>query len=466
MSDGGPGIAARPRERRGRTAGGLFALIALLTLLGVSRSVWAQDSHYWSEQYGTRSNLLGGAVVGSPQDLSTTFYNPAGLAWMKTESFLLSARAFEFQSLRIQEDGGTFTDLTSDKLGTAPSLFAGTFPRNWVTGTLAYSFLTRQRFDFRFNNWQTDPSAVSGDSVTTNLFLDAKVSEDWGGLTWSRPVGEVGVGVTLYGAYRSQRGRSEILSQPTSSGDPGVAGTTVNDYRYSHFRMLAKVGVYWEWDRASVGVTFTTPGLGLFGSGKASYYRSLVPTDPDVVVSAVTESYVENDLSADYQSPASVAIGGRYAFGRNALYIAAEWFDAVEAHRVMDAPGLPASGVGSTLTSTLTQEARSVLNLALGYEYSPRQGLTFYGSFLTDASSHTDNPDASHSFSTWDIYQFTGGAAFTFMNTDFTLGLSFGGGEEALGFQADNATEPVLESGKVRYRRVKLFIGFEFGTEG
>ena len=38
----------------------------------------AQDAHYWSQQYGTRSELLSGAVVGSPQDLSTTFYNPGG----------------------------------------------------------------------------------------------------------------------------------------------------------------------------------------------------------------------------------------------------------------------------------------------------------------------------------------------------------------------------------------------------
>jgi hypothetical protein len=38
----------------------------------------AQDAQYWTYQYGTRANLLGGAVVGSVVDVSATYYNPGG----------------------------------------------------------------------------------------------------------------------------------------------------------------------------------------------------------------------------------------------------------------------------------------------------------------------------------------------------------------------------------------------------
>ena len=85
--------------------GPMFVHVACALLLCGSAA--AQDSHYWSEEYGTRSELLGGAVDGSPQDLSTTFYNPGGLTRLETQSFLLSAQAFEYHWLDVEDLTGT-----------------------------------------------------------------------------------------------------------------------------------------------------------------------------------------------------------------------------------------------------------------------------------------------------------------------------------------------------------------------
>jgi hypothetical protein len=35
-----------------------------------------QDAHYWSNQYGTRSVLLGGTGIGSASDLGANYHNP------------------------------------------------------------------------------------------------------------------------------------------------------------------------------------------------------------------------------------------------------------------------------------------------------------------------------------------------------------------------------------------------------
>ena len=440
-----------------------FAVLLLLGLFACWRSVQAQDSNYWSEQYGTRSELLGGAVVGSPQDLSTTFYNPGGLSRLKTESFLLSAKALEYQRLTAKESSGRFTDLAHDRFGVAPSLFAGTFPRSWTTATLAYSLLTRQRFEFRIDNWTDLATSSFGDSVARNSYIDGRIAEQWGGLTWSRPAGDFGLGATLYGAYRSQRSRIEALEQPQSTGPSGVAVAFVDDYSYWHVRLLAKLGVHWEYEHISVGITFTTPGLPLFGDGKAAAYRSVVPIDSTSGVPTITEAIVANDPSVTYRSPASVAIGGRYGAGRNAFYVTLEWFDSVERYRVLDAPEVPDSGPGSLLGANITQELNSVVNFVVGYEYSPREQLTFYGSFLANFSSSTEDPGAAHTFSTWDIYQFTGGAAFTYQQMDFTLGASVAAGGEELNFQNDVWAAPIIDPVDIRYRRVRFFIGFEFG---
>ena len=51
----------------------VLAAAACLCLAPFARP---QDSHYWTNQYGTRATLLGGAVIGSVLDLSGTYYNP------------------------------------------------------------------------------------------------------------------------------------------------------------------------------------------------------------------------------------------------------------------------------------------------------------------------------------------------------------------------------------------------------
>ena len=58
-------------------------IAATLMLGGLTANVGAQDSHHWTQQYGTRSTLLGGAVIGSASDLSATYYNPGAIPLQK-----------------------------------------------------------------------------------------------------------------------------------------------------------------------------------------------------------------------------------------------------------------------------------------------------------------------------------------------------------------------------------------------
>jgi hypothetical protein len=57
-------------------------LITTLTLLIATSlcELQAQSGHYWTNQYGTRSMLLSGSVIGGVEDLGAVFYNPARLS--------------------------------------------------------------------------------------------------------------------------------------------------------------------------------------------------------------------------------------------------------------------------------------------------------------------------------------------------------------------------------------------------
>ncbi len=61
----------------------------------------AQDSHYWTNQYGTEASLLGGLVVGSKHDLSSTFYNPGTLALTTDQVLTISTDAYQITQVNI-----------------------------------------------------------------------------------------------------------------------------------------------------------------------------------------------------------------------------------------------------------------------------------------------------------------------------------------------------------------------------
>ena len=72
-------LALQKRLERRNMKSILFLILVFIML----SSIYAQDSHYWNLQYGTKSTLLGGAVIGSVTELSATYYNPGAVALFK-----------------------------------------------------------------------------------------------------------------------------------------------------------------------------------------------------------------------------------------------------------------------------------------------------------------------------------------------------------------------------------------------
>ena len=78
-------------------------------LLGLTLSIClcsgaqAQDAHYWSQHYATRGVLLGGAVIGSADDLGATFYNPGLMAWVNQREVLLGSNVYEYTTVRAKD---------------------------------------------------------------------------------------------------------------------------------------------------------------------------------------------------------------------------------------------------------------------------------------------------------------------------------------------------------------------------
>jgi hypothetical protein len=394
----------------------------------------AQDSQYWTLQYGPVAELLGGVVVGSTRDLSATYYNPGALALAKAPSLLASVQSFEAVSLRA-ETTSSFVDFNDTSIRPSPTLFAFAFPRSWTgSHTIAISSLTRQDFDFRVDSWGVVPSGRGG----AESMFDQSLTESWLGLSWAHRAGQsFGLGATTYVVYRGQRTRKELSGEAALSASQGGAALLIDDTNYTNFRLLWKAGISTQRKTWDLGLTLTTSSVRLFGSGEASYTRSAVGADLGAGQAVDVSVRHQDDLESRYQSPWSVALGGAYRRGQSTFHGTVEWFEKVQAFEVLDTSSFASDPAAASLVKRLHQEAKSVVNFGVGYERQVSERFGVYGAFTTDFTFNNKHDAGTNSLSTWDIFHVTAGTSVMVGSTKLTMGAAYA-------FGSDDRSIPVL----------------------
>ena len=195
----------------GRLTGRFFA-IAILALAAIQNAI-GQDSHYWSSQYGTQAQLLGGLVVGSSNDLSSTFYNPGALALTKDSALVLSTLSQQFTDITLHLLSEPPIEAESNVGGPSPGIFALRLPPDLVGGQgLAFSYIVRQ--DVKVDLHGRTIVGVPGVAAANDAFLVQNISETWVGLSWAGKIADsIALGGTWYVAPMSQRQRAQTIRQ-------------------------------------------------------------------------------------------------------------------------------------------------------------------------------------------------------------------------------------------------------------
>jgi hypothetical protein len=446
-------------------------LSLFVLLLAATYEVSAQDTNYWTDQFGNRARLLGGAVVGSATDLSALYYNPGALALVPKPEVLLAGNVFAYTNIGVE--GGENLDAGSSSFRLSPSLFAGELKIGALGGhRLAYSFLTRQdvdnRFSFRRSRGGEEFPAIAGPAfVSGDLRLEQDVSEHWLGVTWAHDVtSRAGLGVTQFLAQRTQNASYRTLIQALGRDDEVAVAVDQRDLRYQHWRLLWKIGLAAELERWKLGLTVTTPSVGLGGSGAAGYDRTVVYQDPGSGESQLATDF-QPGVDSDYRSPFSIAFGASYPLrplGKTRLHFSAEWFDRVEAFRILDTEAFTAQSSGESVPRDLLYALDSVSNVAVGLEHQIGENLKAYGSFRTDFSGASTGAQTV-AVTRWDLYHVAGGASFKVGRSDFTAGAvaAFGGSNSPL--PPDLLLAEVVDEVQSRFFRLTLILGFNFTFE-
>ena len=464
--------SSAPEPRRTGVACVLLLLAGLSQVLPAPAR--AQDAHYWAIPYGPIGQLLGGALIGSARDLSATFYNPGGLILTKDPTFLVSVDALDRERLRVEVGGDEIlnSDLSATRTTAAPSIIAGALPQS-LSGPgarLAWSYLPRFDVSFRANERQR-LEAEGGAFAATEIALTEDMSESWFGVTWSQLLDEgTALGGTGYLAYRGHHYRSEFNAQIDPAG-LGATTLLVDNARYNHYRLLAKLGLAMDRGPFQLGLTLTTPSLGLFGSGDLGFTRSLtgVDLDGDGTPDPYLLSAYEDDIDADYSSSWAIGAGGSWRAGKTRLHLSAEWYNSVEKDVLTSEPISPGQGLPEMVLE-LDENLDDVINVGTGIEYELQEKTSLYGAFSFDQSALGEPHDAAFALARWDLYHLTVGAAARFLGSRITggIGYTFGSADQDRLFgQLDPDTAPLEpENIEMSYRQFTFLIGFELGDTG
>jgi hypothetical protein len=439
-----------------------FVIVALL-YISVGKTS-AQDAHYWTNQFGNQARLLGGAVIGSAADLSAVYYNPGALALVENPELLLAGNVFEITNVSVQ---AAVVENQGDSYWSArlsPSLFAGEIGSKPEGNRFAYSFLTRDSAKLRIK----DRAAASGSDfgvpglefASADYRFDAELNEYWIGGTWSRPIGErTGVGVSTFLAYRGHRARVQSTVQALAPDGRAAVAIQARDFDYWQLRLLWKVGLSTRLNRWRLGVTVTTPSIGLFGRGETSYDHTFVGQAVDENGNPLTDIATNTQTPApEYHSPISLGVGAARLFGDTRLHFSAEWFAKTEEFVILDAEPFEAQSSGETIETALVHTLDSVLNVGIGIEHTFSR-FQAYGGFRTDFSGLARDSGNNGSSSYLDIFHLSGGAVFKAGGQDITLGgvLAFGSAP----FARENLIQELGmgRSSEWRYLRFTFVVG-------
>jgi hypothetical protein len=432
----------------------------------------AQDTNYWTNQFGNQARLLGGAVIGSAGDIAAVYYNPGRLALIEGRELVIGGNVLQYTSITVHNALGKGLGVTSSQLAGVPSLFAGEIRAGWLGNhRLGYSFLNRHSLDLRVETRAdlTELVDMPIDFLIGSLEFEQKMSDYWAGLTWSyRPQSWLGVGASMFFSVRNQRTRRQMLAQAGSDTSGGLA-LQKHDFDYAHWGILWKIGIaaqFGDWD---LGANVTTPVLRLFGSGRVGFDETVILQNDSSGGSTAIISDLQQDIPTTYHAPAAFGFGIAYDFGATRLHGSGEWFASVDRYTILDTEPIPSPETGDTRDSDVTDEADAVFNFGVGVEHAFNQRVGGYLSFRSDFSAAIPPFETNATVSTWDIYHVAGGATFPVGKIEFTLGTVYAFGNDSRLREIELVPDPDPDDGIVLpedletdFRRITFILGFSF----
>jgi hypothetical protein len=436
-----------------RTAIQICAVLWMFFFGSVFRAE-AQDDHYWAQQYGAVSTLMGSAMVGGVSDNSAVYYNPAALSFISNPSLSIDANVYKMDRIFVRNGAGQGMNLNSAQMSIYPQIISGmiNIAKNGKF-KFSYSLLTRNHNSILMNTHytgnasQSDPDNPVPSATNFVGVYDYvnQLNEQWFGIGIGYRVSDkLGIGATFFSSYRGQSYQLTNYVREIDYVDTNyVFRTTTNDQavKYGTFRLLAKLGLSYTAGPLKFGLTVTTPSVGLYGKGDTKRENSVIAVSDNPA--DLKDNFLildqKSGVKAIYKHPLSIAWGIDYQSPKTRIAISAEYFFKIGTYHLMNPDASPfvypptyldSATIKAQINSYLhiQNAARPVLNAGIGLSQVVYKSFSLLLGANTDFSSY-ERPDESndllHGFGSWNIYHVSAGMSYHKLKHTLTFGFSY-----------------------------------------
>jgi len=344
------------------------AAAALLALL-CAAPARADESSFRPYLVGARAAGMGGAFTGLSDDGSGAWYNPGGLAFVKSSQLSIAGSVYGLVSGSFGDALGDGHDFRYSGIDTLPTATAAI----WRLSGAGDSADVLSVNVFVPDAVRIDDRDTLGSRQNAFFFAD-QLQTVWAGLGWAHRSGRLGVGGAVFGLLGTRLTQFDITA--IAPGPPAQFATITARTDETTYGAVASLGVRWDpTDDLHLGLSVYSPAV---GSGKRRFFARV--TGGNVPPGGTTDAAVVNEgnLHASPWQPLRVQGGVAARFG--ALTVAGD-LQFLAPRTVTDDADRAADG--------LTREIRrqAVINGSLGLEYLVAGQYPVRAGFFTDRSA-------------------------------------------------------------------------------
>jgi hypothetical protein len=460
----------------------ITAFLSILFLLAFPFMAFTQSHNYWTRSFNEESSLLSGAVVGGGSGPSAIYYNPSGISEITKSKFSLNASLFSFDFINIENALGDGIDLHS------------------TSGNIEPRFISYMIKSKRHKNWSFEVATLNNENVKTQLTssVDEQVDvlthipgneryfayyqyanhfrDDWIGCGGSVKLNEkFFAGISMFVTIKSLEYTHSLNIDAFSLSDSvlvdnayvpfySASSQTFEYLKFSDYRLVWKAGAHYKTENFSVGLSFTTPSIGVYSDGKRVTHQEkqtniTLPETGEPIPDFVMVDYKEKgDVSVSYKTPFSVAAGITYKFNdrKRSLYCTMEYFSAIDPYRLVEAEESPDVAAGMEGNEVVYSEwltfvsgAKPVFNTAVGYSWTLKENLLLMAGFRTDFNYQKKMDYSPYTESkqvqtlSLDLYHLTCGLSWNIFGQDIITGFQYSVGGYNHQQQLANLSDPV-----------------------
>jgi len=448
--------------------------IFFIILFFCVNSIFSQEDRYWSTSFNTEASLLAGAVVGGNSNITSLYYNPAGISEIEEKKIMLNVNLFKLNNESYKNIIGDKESISKFTFRVQPR-FVSYIYRSKKNRKLSFQLaIFTKSSEYKSISAFTDKTS---DIIIPNKEVSIKNSYDyfneyndyWGGAGTSYQINDnLSIGVSgfisvknqLYSVYQYS-----IISTETgllSDSTKNIIADESERVSMYDVRLRGKIGVRYKIRHFYLGVNITIPSLKLFGEGDVKHRVTYTNnTDTNLFENSIIVH--ENTLFRVVQikDPLSIAIGGVYHFNKNKtqIYFTVEYFNKIPTYLLVDGTRVVGNKKNEytegTHFTSYKYGAKSIINYAIGYKQILSDNFDLILGFRTDYSayavSNTGKFEGINEIQNIhnDLLHFTIGSNFNYKRSQFIVGIQYSYGKK------DNTTEYDSNS----YENLFKFVG-------